>query len=289
MNEAVLGNEPVVTTVKDTEQAIADGAMALFGEKYGDPVRVVAIGDGRFSTELCGGTHVGATGDIGLVVVTEESGVAAGVRRVEALTGTAALAYLRQAVADLQRACEAAHASPDKLADRIEQQATQLARALKDIRELKTAAARGGGSTSEEGTETAVGAFTVVVRQVSDLDREALRALADLTKSKLGEGVVFLAGPTGDGRVSMVASATPGGSEEGAGRRAGQAPRANRRRRRRRTARLRRSGRQGPGEDPGIAGRCTESYRNAAAGLTRRHPPHDTRKGTYARRALVPS
>jgi alanyl-tRNA synthetase len=216
VNAAVLANEPVVTVVKDTELAIADGATALFGEKYGDKVRVVAIGDGRFSTELCGGTHVRATGDIGLVVVTEESGVAAGVRRVEALTGTAALTYLRQAVHDLQRACEAAHATPGELAAKVEQQAAQLARALKDIRELKTAAALGSGAGggSDADAETTVGAFTVVVRQVADLDREALRALADLTKSKLGEGVVFLAGPTGDGRVSMVASVTPGAAKK---------------------------------------------------------------------------
>jgi len=215
VNEAVLANQPVVTTVKNTEQAIADGATALFGEKYGDQVRVVAIGDGRFSTELCGGTHVSATGDIGLVVVTEESGVAAGVRRVEALTGTAALTYLRQAVADLHRACDAAHATPADLAAKIELQASQLARALKDIRELKTAAALGGGAGgSDADAESAVGAFTVVVRQVADLDREALRALADLTKSKLAEGVVFLAGPTGDGRVSMVASVTPGAAKK---------------------------------------------------------------------------
>ncbi len=218
VNDAVLANQPVVTTVTDTEQAIAGGATALFGEKYGDRVRVVAVGDGRFSRELCGGTHVGATGDIGLVVVTEESGVAAGVRRIEALTGTGALTYLRQAVADLQRACEAAHAPPGQLVAKIEQQASQLARALRDVRDLKTAAALGGGrgSSGTGGTdaETTVGAFTVVVRQVSDLDREALRALADLTKSRLGEGVVFLAGPTGEGRVSMVASVTPGAAKK---------------------------------------------------------------------------
>ena len=216
VNDAILANETVHTQVKDTEQAIADGATALFGEKYGDRVRVVAVGDGRFSTELCGGTHVRATGDIGLLVVTEESGVAAGVRRVEALTGSAALAYLRQAQADLMRACEAAHVTPDQLAHKVEQQAAQLARALKDIRELKTAAALGTGASEADSGQFEVGGFTVVVRQVADLDREALRSLADLTKSKLTEGVVFFAGPTADGRVSMVASSTPGAAKKAA-------------------------------------------------------------------------
>jgi alanyl-tRNA synthetase len=119
-------------------------------------------------------------------------------------------------VHDLQRACEAAHATPDQLAAKVEQQAAQLARALKDIRELKTAAALGGGAGGASGAdaETVVGVFKVVVRHVTDLDREALRALADLTKSKIGEGVVFLAGPTGDGRVSMVASVTPGAAKK---------------------------------------------------------------------------
>ncbi|MEZ5417831.1 MAG: alanine--tRNA ligase [Vicinamibacterales bacterium] len=214
VNDAILANEPVSTAVKDTEQAIADGAMALFGEKYGDRVRVVSVGDGAFSTELCGGTHVRATGDIGLLVVTEESGVAAGVRRVEALTGTAALDYLTAALADLHRACETARVPPDQLAQKVEQQAAQLARALKEVRELKTAAALGSGGGSTDDTETTVGAFTLVVRQVADLDREALRSLADLTKSKLKEGVVFLAGPTGDGRVAMVAASTPGAAKK---------------------------------------------------------------------------
>jgi alanyl-tRNA synthetase len=215
VNAAILANEPVVTTVKATEQAIAEGAMALFGEKYGDRVRVVAVGDGRFSTELCGGTHVRATGDIGLFVLTEESGVAAGVRRIEALTGFGALAYVRRAIADLTRASDAAHVPPDQVAARIEQQAAQLARAQKEIRELKTAAAM-GGSRRDDGAsaEKTIGAFTIVVREVSDLDREGLRSLADLTKSKLREGVVFLAGATAEGRVAMVASATPAAAKK---------------------------------------------------------------------------
>ena len=215
-NQAILANDPVRTEVKDTQQAIAEGATALFGEKYGDQVRVVAVGDGRFSTELCGGTHVRATGDIGLLVVTEESGVAAGVRRVEALTGPAALAHLRAALEELQRACAAANVpAATQLVAKIEQQAAQLAKAQKEIRELKTAAAMGGGAgDSGAGESTTVGAFSVVVRRVDQLDREGLRALADRTKSTLTDGVVFLAGETDDGRVAMVASVTPGAAKK---------------------------------------------------------------------------
>ncbi len=215
VNRAILANDAVRTEIKDTQQAIAEGATALFGEKYGDQVRVVAVGDGRFSTELCGGTHVAATGDIGLLVLTEESGVAAGVRRVEALTGPAALAHLRGALEELQRACAAANVpSPQQLVAKIEQTAVLLAKAQKDLRELKTAAAMGAGSGAAADESVTVGPFTVVVRRVDQLDREGLRALADLTKSKLAEGVVFLAGETGDGRVAMVAAATPGAARK---------------------------------------------------------------------------
>jgi alanyl-tRNA synthetase len=214
VNARILANDAVHTAVKDTQQAIADGATALFGEKYGDRVRVVAIGDGRFSTELCGGTHVTATGDIGLFVLTEESGVAAGVRRVEALTGEGALAYVRAALDDLHRAAAAANVPPADLAPRLEAQAQALTRAQREIRELKTKLAMGGGAAAAAGDTSTVGAFRVVVRRVDGLDREGLRALADAAKSTLGDGVVFLAGETGDGKVGMVAAATPGAAKK---------------------------------------------------------------------------
>ena len=209
-------------------------------------MRVVAIGDGRFSTELCGGTHVAATGDIGLLVLTEESGVAAGVRRVEALTGAGALAYLRDALDALHRAAAAANAPPAELAARIEAQAAALAKAQREIRELKTKLAMGGGAAADsDGDTSTVGDFTVVVRRVDGLDREAMRSLADAAKSKVANGVVFLAGDAGEGRVTMVAAVTPGGGQEGAGRRPGEAAGAAGRRRRRRPARFRRGRRQG--------------------------------------------
>ena len=212
VNDAILANSPVRTAVKDTQQAIADGRHRALRRE----VRRPGAGGGdrrrRFSTELCGGTHVAATGDIGLLVLTEESGVAAGVRRVEALTGAGALAYLRDALDALHRAAAAANAPPADLAARIEAQAVALTKAQREIRDLKTRLAMGGGAAADadrDGDTSTVGDFTVVVRRVDGLDREAMRSLADAAKSKVANGVVFLAGDAGEGRVTMVAAVTP--------------------------------------------------------------------------------
>jgi alanyl-tRNA synthetase len=152
---------------------------------------------------------VTATGDIGLLLLTEESGVAAGVRRVEAITGAGAFAYVREALDALHRAAAAANTTPAQLTARIEAQATALAKAQREVRELKTAVAMGAGRAAG-GADDAfqVGPFSVVIRRADGLDREALRALADAAKSAMRDGVVFLAGDSGDGRVGMVASVT---------------------------------------------------------------------------------
>jgi alanyl-tRNA synthetase len=206
VNEAILRNEPVTTTVRNTQEAIASGAMALFGEKYGDRVRVVAIGDGGFSTELCGGTHVGATGEIGSLLVTEESGVAAGVRRVEALTGLGALAFARPRLETFERVRSYLNAGPDDVAARLESRIQTLEKAVKDRdRKLARAAA---GQTSGEGLPVMVGDVTLVARRVDDASKDLLRSIADQVKSTLSTGVVFLAGPTPEGKVAMVASVT---------------------------------------------------------------------------------
>ena len=180
-------------------------------------MRVVAIGDGRFSTELCGGTHVSATGDIGLLVLTEESGVAAGVRRVEALTGTGALAYLRGALDDLHRAA----AAPPTRRPTSWRRASRPRRPPWPRPSVRSASSRprwrwaaAAGGRRPTPTRSTVGAFTVVVRRVDGLDREAMRSLADAAKSKLGDGVVFLAGDAGEGRVAMVAAVTPGAAKK---------------------------------------------------------------------------
>jgi alanyl-tRNA synthetase len=205
-NEAILRDEPVTTTVRNTQEAIAAGAMALFGEKYGDRVRVVAIGDGAFSTELCGGTHVRATGEIGPLLITEESGVAAGVRRVEALTGLGALAFARPRLEAFERVRSFLNADADDVATRLEARVQSLEKAVKD-RDRKLAKAAAGQSMGD-GQQVVVGDVTLVARRVDDASRDLLRSIADQVKSTLASGVVFLAGPTSEGKVAMVASVT---------------------------------------------------------------------------------
>jgi len=206
VNQAILRNDPVSTAVRDTQEAIAAGAMALFGEKYGDKVRVVSIGDGRFSTELCGGTHVRATGDIGTLLITEETGVAAGVRRIEALTGLGALEYTRPRLQALERVRAVLNAGTDDIVARLEARLQSLEKAVKD-RDRKLAKAAAGDS-SGQGQRTTIGDVTLVYRRVDDANRDLLRSIADQIKSTLDSGVVFLAGPTADGKVAMVASVT---------------------------------------------------------------------------------
>ena len=208
VNESILKNEIVNTTVRDTQEAIAAGATALFGEKYGDKVRVVSIGDGAFSTELCGGTHVRATGDIGVLLITEESGVAAGVRRIEAVTGLGAYEMFRKAVDELNHARAAA--GPGPLSLWIDLQSKALSRLQKENQQLKTRLALGGGGTSAaDDDKVQIGDATLIARRVDDVDAESLRTLADTLKSRLKSGVVVLAAPMADGKVSLVVTVTP--------------------------------------------------------------------------------
>jgi alanyl-tRNA synthetase len=208
VNEAILKNEAVNTAVKNTQEAIASGAMALFGEKYGDKVRVVAIGDGAFSTELCGGTHVRATGDIGAFLITEESGVAAGVRRIEAVTGLGAYQLARTAIDEIESAREVAGSGP--LAAWIDQQAKTLNKLQKEMQQLKTKLALGGGSGGgADDDKIEIAGSTFIARQVNDVDSESLRTLADTLKSRLKSGIVVLAAPMPEGKVSLIVTVTP--------------------------------------------------------------------------------
>ena len=181
--------------------------MALFGEKYGDKVRVVSIGDGAFSTELCGGTHVRATGDIGAFLITEESGVAAGVRRIEAVTGLNAYALARTSIDELSAARDAA--GPGPLAQWIDAQSKSFSKLQKEIQQLRTKVALGGGSGAADDDNVEIAGSTLIARQVADVDKESLRALADTLKSRVKSGVIILAAAMPDGKVSLIASVTP--------------------------------------------------------------------------------
>jgi alanyl-tRNA synthetase len=207
VNEQIYRNTPVQTDVRSTEEAIAGGAMALFGEKYGDRVRVVSVPG--FSMELCGGTHVRATGDIGLLLITEEAGVAAGVRRIEAITGATAVARAQQdrsALADIVSALATAPSHAVESVRKLQSDAKRLAR---EVEQLKMKAALGGttvkGGAADEPVD--VNGVKLITKRVSGLDKGALRGISDSLRDRLGSGVVVLAAEN-DGKVALIVSVT---------------------------------------------------------------------------------
>ncbi len=206
VNAEIRRNTTVTTEVRSTDEAIAAGAMALFGEKYGDRVRVVSVPG--FSMELCGGTHVAATGDIGVFAVIAESGVAAGVRRIEALTGEGAVEWMQRERGELQRIIEALHVNPDQAVDAIEKLHTESRRLTREVSELKTRLALGDGGAAGADDTVDVAGVKLARRQVPGLDKDALRALADQLKARIASGVVVLAAAN-DGKVQIVVAVTP--------------------------------------------------------------------------------
>jgi alanyl-tRNA synthetase len=209
VNARILANTTVTTEVKNTEDAIAAGAMALFGEKYGDSVRVVSVPG--VSTELCGGTHVRATGDIGLFAVTSESGVAAGVRRIEATTGAQSLRDFQAARESLAALSGALNAAPAQLAPRIAALQDDVKRLTRELQQAKTKAALVAGTAGGAGgaaESVQVAGVTLVARRVEGLDKDGLRALVDRHRDQIKSGVVVLAAPA-DGKVLIVAGVTP--------------------------------------------------------------------------------
>jgi alanyl-tRNA synthetase len=210
VNEHIYRNAPVQTDVKSVEEAVAAGAMALFGEKYGERVRVVSIGDGSFSKELCGGTHVRATGDIGFFVISQESGVAAGVRRIEALTGSGAVTYFQHQRQALDRVLVALNSSPEQAVEIVQRLQADVKRLTREIDQLKMKAALGGGSagaSSAQDDTLDVKGVKLVARRVSGLEKAALRGLSDSLRDRLGSGIVVLASEN-DGKVGLVVSVT---------------------------------------------------------------------------------
>jgi alanyl-tRNA synthetase len=207
VNEQIVRNTTVSTEIRSTQEAITAGAMALFGEKYGDKVRVVSVPG--FSLELCGGTHVGATGDIGFFVVVSEGGVAAGTRRIEALTGAGAVAWAQHQRAMLSSVVEALHVTDAQAGEAIEKLQSESKRLAREVTQLKTKLAMGGGAAADGGDETVdVAGVKLARRRVSGMDKDALRGLADSLKAKLKSGVVVIASES-DGRVQIVVAVTP--------------------------------------------------------------------------------
>jgi alanyl-tRNA synthetase len=213
-NEIVVQNAPVTTRLMAVDDAIASGARALFGEKYGDEVRVVAMGEGTgntmgWSVELCGGTHVRRTGDIGLVSVVGESGVAAGVRRIEALTGATA----RKAANNVAHLAKAAagelKVSLEDLPARLSAVLDDRKRLERELSDAKKKLAMGGGAKADaaDGVRV-VGDVKLLARAVEGIDLKDLRSLADEGKKQLGSGVVAIVGVTGEGKAGVVVGVT---------------------------------------------------------------------------------
>jgi alanyl-tRNA synthetase len=217
-NDVVLQNAPVITRLLSRDDAIASGARALFGEKYGDEVRVVAMGEGGgntmgWSVELCGGTHVKRTGDIGIISVVAEGGVAAGVRRIEAITGTKARKEGRQYREIVKSAATALRTSPPEFMDRLNTLLEERKRLDRDLSEAKKKLAMSGGASTSEGGDGAdgvrkIGDVKLMARAVAGIDLKDLRSLADDGKKKLGSGVVAIVGVTGDGKAGIVVGVT---------------------------------------------------------------------------------
>jgi alanyl-tRNA synthetase len=212
-NSIVLENSPVTTRVMAVDDAIASGARALFGEKYGDEVRVVAMGEGGgnsmgWSVELCGGTHVKRTGDIGVISIAGESGVAAGVRRLEALTGNAARKHANH-VAQLAKDAAAELRVPlDEMPSRIAALLDERKRLERDLSEAKKKLALGGGKSAGEDGVRVVKDIKLIARAVEGIDLKDLRSLADEGKKKLGSGIVAIVGVTGEGKAGIVVGVT---------------------------------------------------------------------------------
>jgi alanyl-tRNA synthetase len=213
-NNIVLQNAAVITRLLSRDDAIASGARALFGEKYGDEVRVVAMGEGGgntlgWSVELCGGTHVRRTGDIGIISVVGESGVASGVRRIEALTANAARANANN-FARLAKSTAAELRVPiDEMPSRVAALLDERRRVERELSEAKKKLAMGGGARSDgaDGVRV-IGDVKLMARAVEGIDLKDLRSLADEGKKKVGSGVVAIVGVTGDGKAGIVVGVT---------------------------------------------------------------------------------
>lgn len=199
VNEKIRANLPVISTILPYDEAIRQGALAFFGDKYGDQVRILKMGD--FSTELCGGTHVNATGQIGLLKVTSEGSVAAGVRRIEAVVGSQGVNYLRQMEGEVSRLAALLKTSPGALMDRVGKLLDQVKNLEREVQKHKSGPAGTGTEESEETREVKGIKILTVLSPVGD--PKALRDISDQKIQKLGSGIAALGAIVGD-RVSLI-------------------------------------------------------------------------------------
>jgi alanyl-tRNA synthetase len=214
-NRVLLANTPVVTRLMAVDEAIASGARALFGEKYGDEVRVVSMGPAPegsnaagWSVELCGGTHVTRTGDIGLITVVGEGAVAAGVRRIEAMTGDAARRYLAGQARRLEAVAGIVKTSVADVEARVEALVEDRRRLERELAEARKKLAMGGGAAGADPVRT-VGSVRLLARSVTGIDMRDLKGLADAGKAQVGSGVVAIVGVSEDGKAGIVVGVTP--------------------------------------------------------------------------------
>jgi alanyl-tRNA synthetase len=203
-NEEVLRNIGVQTDVMPLESAIQTGAMALFGEKYGDEVRVVSIPG--FSKELCGGTHVSRTGDIGICKIVYEGSISAGVRRIEAITGEAAVRQYQEFNDSLRRLAQLIHVAEPELVEHVEKLIHNQKALERQNHELRRKLAQSASAGLESGART-IGGAKVIAARVDGMDREQMRELADSLRTKLKTAVVVLASAV-DSQIAIVAAVT---------------------------------------------------------------------------------
>ncbi|MGB2272523.1 MAG: alanine--tRNA ligase, partial [Pseudomonadales bacterium] len=206
VNEQIRANSAVQVAVTDMDSAVEAGAMALFGEKYGDEVRVLSMGTDKFSVELCGGTHVERTGDIGLMLMVSESGIAAGVRRIEAVTGASALALVDQAESTIQHAAQLLKTNPADMTTKVQQMLDQQKTLEKKLQQLQQKLASSVGSDLAE-QALDVGGVKVLAAVLEGVDPKSLRDTVDQLKQKMGSGVVVLAAPS-DEKIALAAGVT---------------------------------------------------------------------------------
>lgn len=204
VNREIRTNHVVETNITSPQEAQKAGAMALFGEKYGDAVRVLSMGE--FSKELCGGTHVKQTGDIGVFKIVNETGIAAGVRRIEAVTGEAALKVFKQAEQRLQAIMQMVKAKPEEIADRVKQMQDQVKTLEKQVQQLQLKLAQGGGAQEADAVKNIAG-MQVLIKQVDGIDNKTMRDMLDQQKNKLGSGVIVLASVV-ENKVQLITGVT---------------------------------------------------------------------------------